>query len=278
MDQRTDPLYQKDGQLYNHTSTISSLQPLSSLSPETQALFKPPEGTPYILTTPSTIFHAQGGGQPSDTGTITTTTNSPSTPTFHIHQVRKVDPAILHLGTFSPPTSTFPLQGEEVLQSIDTPKRLLHSRLHTAGHVLGLAISLLAQQATSQIPPSITDGKASHYPGSAFVECHGLIPSAAKGDIQAKVDELIAADLEVRIHFWSEERARRECMGGLLEGVKGDEVDGVRVVRVVEIGDRGRYACGGTHVRRLGECGKVVVRGVKRQKGVSKVSYEVQDV
>jgi hypothetical protein len=27
----------------------------------------------------------------------------------------------------------------------------------------------------------------------------------------------------------------------------------------------------------LKECGRVVVRGIKRQKGVSKVSYEVQD-
>jgi Ser-tRNA(Ala) deacylase AlaX len=60
----------------------------------------------------------------------------------------------------------------------------------------------------------------------------------------------------------------------VLESFKGDE-DGVRVV---EIGDVGSYPCGGTHVLGLKECGQVVIRGIKRQKGVSKVSYEVKDV
>jgi Ser-tRNA(Ala) deacylase AlaX len=59
----------------------------------------------------------------------------------------------------------------------------------------------------------------------------------------------------------------------VLESFKSDD-DGVRVV---EIGDAGSYPCGGTHVKTLKECGKVVVRGVKRQKGVSKIGYEVQE-
>ena len=78
--------------------------------------------------------------------------------------------------------------------------------------------------------------------------------------------------MDVKIHFWTEDQARRDCTG-VLESFKSDE-DGVRVV---EIGDVGSYPCGGTHVLKLSECGKVVVRGIKRQKGVSKVSYEVVD-
>jgi hypothetical protein len=31
-------------------------------------------------------------------------------------------------------------------------------------------------------------------------------------------------------------------------------------------------------VDRLEECGRIVVRGIKRQKGVSKIGYEVLDV
>jgi Ser-tRNA(Ala) deacylase AlaX len=83
---------------------------------------------------------------------------------------------------------------------------------------------------------------------------------------------MLALDLPVRIHFWTEARARSDCTG-VLESFKSDD----NGVRVVEIGDVGSYPCGGTHVARLSECGRVVVRGVKRQKGVSKVSYEVQD-
>jgi Ser-tRNA(Ala) deacylase AlaX len=266
--QRTDPLYQKDGQLSTYTSPIASVQSLSSLPEETQILFKPPpDSDPFILTTPATIFHAQGGGQPSDTGTI----KGDGSTTFHVHQVRKPNDngAILHMGIFSPSDSRF-TYGEETHQAIDVEKRLLHSRIHTAGHVIGLAINALVKD--GKLPSDLVDGKASHYPGAAFVEFNGLIPGTAKQVIQDKVDELVARDLGVQIHFWTEEKARSDCTG-VLESFKGDE-DGVRVV---EIGDVGSYPCGGTHVLKLSECGKVVVRGIKRQKGVSKVSYEVAD-
>jgi Ser-tRNA(Ala) deacylase AlaX len=270
LNQRTDPLYQKDGQLYKHTSTITTIQPLSSFSEETRVLFKPPpESTSYILTTPSTIFHAQGGGQPSDTGTIKPMTLDG--PTFHVHQVRKVDPAILHMGVFENKDSNFTgEENEEIEQVIDIDKRILHSRIHTAGHVIGLAINTLAKE--GKLPGDIVDGKASHYPGAAFVEFSGIIAGDKKAEIQARVDELVAQNLSVKIHFWSEEKARSDCTG-VLESFKSDE----NGVRVVEIGDVGSYPCGGTHVVGLRECGKVVVRGIKRQKGVSKVSYEVQD-
>ncbi|KAF2826548.1 alanyl-tRNA synthetase-like protein [Ophiobolus disseminans] len=263
--QRTVPLYQKEGQLCRHTSQITSIHPLSCLPEDARALFKPPpDSTSYVLTTPSTIFHAQGGGQPSDTGIIKS-----KDATFHVHQVRKNEPALLHMGVFDGGNARFQ-DGEEVEQSINVEKRRLHSRIHTAGHVIGLAINVLVREA--RLPSNIVDGKASHYPGSAFVEFLGLIPGTAKADIQAKVDELVSQDLDVKIHFWTEAKARTDCTG-VLESFKSDE-DGVRVV---EIGDVGSYPCGGTHVLNLSECGKVVVRGVKRQKGVSKVSYEVQD-
>ncbi|RYN58797.1 hypothetical protein AA0118_g7090 [Alternaria tenuissima] len=267
LSQRTDPLYQKDGQKYNHTSPITSFHPLSSLSPETQSLFKPPPETePYVLTTPSTIFHAQGGGQPSDTGTI-----SAGSTTFHVHQVRKVDPTILHMGVFSSPSEK-QFEGKvDAEQNIDVEKRRLHSRIHTAGHVIGLAAAHL--RAAGSIAPDVVDGKASHYPGAAFVEFLGLIPSDKKAEIQARVDEMVAADMDVKIHFWDEEKAKKECTG-VMETLKGDEEDGVRVV---EIGSEGSYPCGGTHVQKLKECGKIVVRNIKRQKGVTKVSYKVQE-
>jgi len=262
------PLYQKDGHLYTHTSTITSTSPLSSLPPSIQSLFKPPsDTTPHVLTTPCTIFHAQGGGQPSDTGTITCASSRTA---FHVHQVRKVnDTAILHMGVFDPTNSSFNA-GQICQQSIDVDKRVLHSRIHTAGHVLGLAINTLVKE--GQLPPDIVDGKASHYPSAAFVEFSGLIPGTAKAMIQARVDDLVSQNLPVSIHFWSEERARSECTG-VLESFKSDG-DGVRVVK---IGGVGSYPCGGTHVGCLGDVGGVVVRGIKRQKGVSKIGYEVKE-
>ncbi|KAF2002553.1 ThrRS/AlaRS common domain-containing protein [Amniculicola lignicola CBS 123094] len=299
---KTDALYQKNGTLHTHTTTLSSITPLATFPPEIQALYqKPtvkseaeiPQKSPYVLTFPETIFHAQGGGQPSDTGTITLHPSSqdsstpPSTeqgkdeeaPTFHVHSVRKASLAILHIGTFNPPSSpslftTSPSSPpRQITQSLNIPSRTLHSRLHTGGHVLSLAIRFLSTSSPSTLPPSLKEVKASHYPGAAFVEFQGLIPGTAKGDIQAQVDKFVAHDLDVKVHFWTPEEAAEKCaMVG--EGIKGGEEG----VRVVEIGDVGSYPCGGTHVLRLSELGRVVVRNIKRQKGVSKVSYEVVDV
>jgi Ser-tRNA(Ala) deacylase AlaX len=273
---KTEALYQKDGHLYTHTAPLSSLSPLSSYPEETQSLFKPPQNAePYILTTPSTIFHAQGGGQPSDTGFITPKgKDGAKTPKFVVHQVRKIDPRILHMGVFEPVDTKF-REGEEMVQNVDVDKRVLHSRLHTAGHVIGLAINILSKTPTSSsIPSDIKDGKASHYPSAAFVEFAGLIPATAKSTIQAKVDELVAQDLPVHIHFWSEEEAGRKCIGGT-DGAAVPE--GEENVRVVDLGGLGSYPCGGTHVKTLKELGKVVIRNVKVKKGVSKIGYEVDD-
>ncbi|PSN70647.1 ThrRS/AlaRS common domain-containing protein [Corynespora cassiicola Philippines] len=280
--QPSDPLYQQDSTLTTHTSTLTSLVPLSTLPEDAQSLFKPPPedpsaSEPHILTAASTIFHAQGGGQPSDTGTISFATDMSKETVFTVHQVRSLPPSILHLGTFlssSPALSpSLPQPPAQISQSIDAQKRTLHSRLHTAGHALALAINALSTTSSSGIPPSLIDSKASHYPGAAYVEFLGLIPGTAKAAIQAKVDELVAQNLAVEVHFWDEERARKECTGGG-EALKGG-ADGR--VRVVMFGGAGSYPCGGTHVRTLGDVGRVVVRNIKRQKGVSKVSYEVAD-
>ena len=279
-DQKTDPLYHREGHLHSHTSTLTSISPLSSLPPDVQPLFKqyPADSHPYILITPSTIFHAQGGGQPSDTGTITllSPTASGLDPKFTVRQVRKVDPAILHLGTFEPGdvVLTEAEVGAGIKQDVDVPTRVLHSRLHTAGHVLGLAIALLSRAGEAGLPADLKDGKASHYPGAAFVENIGLIPGDAKAAIQAKVDELVAQDLPVEIHFWSGERAEKDCISGMDGAAVGEGEE----VRVVDIGGMGSYPCGGTHVVSLKDLGRVVVRNIKRQKGISKVSYEVVDV
>lgn len=274
----TEALYQKDGFAYTHQTTVSAVAPLSSLPAETQSLFKPPPGgEPYVVAVPSTIFHAQGGGQPSDTGTMTLLppAGTKNEGKFDVHQVRKVAPSILHLGTFSPSNAAEHFEkAAQVEQNIDVEQRILHSRFHTAGHVLGLAIYLVSRAGEGGVPKDVKDGKASHYPGAAFVEFSGLIPGSAKETIQKKVDELVRQDLDVWIHFWSEAEAAEKCISGVDGANFEEEEDGVRVV---DIGGKGSYPCGGTHVRKLGELGRVVVRGIKRQKGISKISYEVAD-
>ena len=48
-------------------------------------------------------------------------------------------------------------------------------------------------------------------------------------------------------------------------------------VRVVDIVGAGAYPCGGTHVPDTSYVGEMTVKNIKRQKGVSKISYAVTD-
>ncbi|PWY82100.1 threonyl/alanyl tRNA synthetase [Aspergillus heteromorphus CBS 117.55] len=270
---RTILTYQHDSTLTTHQTTLTSITPFPALSPANQLLFKQGTPTDYILTTTSTIFHPQGGGQPSDTGTMT----FPSGTTFTVTSARmdaETNTRVLHLGTFPADSSSIaPTNGDPITQAIDPDQRLLFSRLHTAGHVLGSAVRHLVG---TQIA-NFDELKASHFPDSASCEFQGLIGGEWKEGIQGKVDELVAADLPVRVEWWDEGDFRDRGLARLIpgSGVGGGLAPGEKW-RVVNIVGAEVYPCGGTHVESTSGCGRVGVKKVSRAKGRSKVSYGVE--
>jgi len=286
---RTKLLYQHRADLRQHRSKILSLSPVSALPPADQALLKDASPADFALTTDETIFYAQGGGQPSDTGTIVSLPAAASeaedaapppaacaSTTFEVRSVRHpaVGGAILHFGRFNPAAPSTAAgspfhAGTAIQQTIDGAKRDLHSRLHTAGHILGLAIAALSREG---VLPALTEGKSSHYPDSASVEFGGVIEGRFKEAIQARADAFVAGAAEVRVHWWGMERLLAECTG-VMEGFELPE--GETEGRVVEMVGLGAYPCGGTHVADCGMVGRVEVKKISRSKGVSRVSYRV---
>lgn len=266
---RTKLVYQDQQDLRHHTSKVVSIAPVSTLPEADQSLVKGPSSDDHVLITDETIFYVQGGGQPTDTGTITPA-SSDSDSVFEVQSVRH--PAkghqILHFGRFNPPTSKPFSPGEEIKQSIDGGKRDLYSRLHTAGHVLGFAINALSREG---VLPPLTESKASHYPDSAAVEFGGLIDGKHKAAIQAKTDEFVAGAAPVRIHYWPLEELKEKCTGAEDFVLPEGEERG----RVVEMVGMGAYPCGGTHVGDCSLVGKIEVKKISRSKGVSRVSYRV---
>ncbi|KAG4421139.1 hypothetical protein IFR04_005782 [Cadophora malorum] len=281
MASRTKLIYQHHQELRQHLSKVLSISPVAALPPSDQSLLKNASEEDYALITDETIFYVQGGGQPSDTGTISTSSSStsssteseaPSKSTFEVTAVRHpaAGGAILHFGRFNPTSQPSLKVGDEIQQSIDGAKRDHYSRLHTAGHILGLAINALMHDGT--LPSTLVESKASHYPDSAAVEFVGLIDSKHLAAIQKKTDEFVASARKVSIHWWSMEKLRKDCLG------VGDEFElpeGETEGRVVEMDGLGAYPCGGTHVATCDQVGKVEVRKIARSKGVSRVSYRV---
>ncbi|PSK42023.1 hypothetical protein B9Z65_3937 [Elsinoe australis] len=256
-----------DSKIHSAEATVQSIHLVSSLSEANSSLFKQTSENDFIVITERTIFHPQGGGQPSDVGNMTSSSGA----NFFVTAARTDAEGlghVLHLGSFA--TDARFKTGDKVTQTIDSAKRLYYSRLHTAGHVLGAAVRNLLQDKI----PGFDELKASHFPDMASCEFLGSIGGENKEPIQRKVDEYIDQAMPVEIDWWGEADFKREGLERLIpEGMRGKEwAEKLRVVKIVgaEV-----YPCGGTHVETTDKCGKTTVKKISRSKGTSRVSYSV---
>ena len=175
-----------------------------------------------------TVFHPQGGGQPSDIGRMNN---------VGVRKVIHTPDAIIHL-------CEAPLEGE-VSMAVDGKTRRLHSRLHSAGHIIGFVGDEYGWHAT----------KGNHFPGESRVVFEPQNPEAIQFTeaevLQSEVNALISKKLERRI-----------------TGIDG--------LRYVTWGDLRAYPCGGTHVANTEEIGKVTISKIKMKKGQISVSYSLE--
>ncbi|KAJ5808429.1 Translation elongation/initiation factor/Ribosomal beta-barrel [Penicillium riverlandense] len=255
---KTEAVYLHDSTLRTLNTEIESCQAISSLSENEQALAKNVAPEHSALTTHKTIFYPQGGGQPSDIGIIRPVDSESSR--FKVSLVRKTrEGKILHFGELIDDAhSSSPFSaGAAVVQKIDSPTRNYHTRLHSAGHIVGVAMQLLF--------PDMKKVKANHAPREAAMEYEGLLYNEHKPLIQQKVDELVRQDLPILIS-WSEST-------DLQTDDTQDARDGP--IRVASIGGLDHNPCGGTHVASTSLVGAITIRKISRQKGVSRVAYEV---
>jgi Ser-tRNA(Ala) deacylase AlaX len=202
-----------------------------------------------------TIFYPQGGGQPADHGTIYLDDRE-----FSVGDVRNLDGVIYHFSTVLP--SEFQT-GKKVRLVVARERRILNSRLHTAGHLLDVAVQNLGL--------NLSPGKAYHFPDGPYVEYEGEPASADKEavtrEVGSEANRLIASNLPVSVVVTNSEEAAKLC-GGLPE-----YVDRGKPIRVVSIGDGIGCPCAGTHLRNVGEIGPLVISKIKTKGGKTRVSY-----
>jgi Ser-tRNA(Ala) deacylase AlaX len=274
----TSLLYQRNGDLHEHEVRIQACIPYSHLPEGDQQLYKDPPNDVYAIITNETIFHPQGGGQPSDTGCLNAGIRQ-----FNVHSARTSatqSGVVLHFGKFAGPDNiTFfdpDEAGNQCIQTINVAKRLLYSKYHTAGHVLGAAVRHLLEKEVE----GFDELKASHFPDSASCEFAGLIAGTQKESIQKRLDEYIKAAMPVEIDWWSDEDFKKEGLDRLIPDKNVREAMGVKPgekFRVVKIVGAEVYPCGGTHVHTTDQCGKTIVKKISRNKGTSRVSYNLPD-
>jgi len=199
-----------------------------------------------------TIFYPQGGGQPSDTGTIKS-----DSALFNVTFVGLDEEGVVwHFGVFEKGAFT---KNEEVILEVDGEKRKLHARIHSAGHLIDCAI----QDINVEIKPD----KGFHFAEGPYIESVGEVENKEKfkEDIEQKVNELVQSGLKLNKEILSEDEAKNQCVEAPLG----------KSVRMVGFKGYEACGCGGTHVTNSSEIGNITIRKVSSKKGKTKISYAV---
>jgi Ser-tRNA(Ala) deacylase AlaX len=216
-------LYLRDTYLYNHTSTIRSVD---EVIPDKKLI-----GATHVLQLADTIFHPQGGGQPADTGTISCSCSS-----FRVTFVQ----GGLHYGFFEVDASIADfLPGSQCILNISSEVRLLHARLHSAGHAIDAA--MLRCGLYSRVKAL----KGYHFSDGAYVEFEaGDLTASEVDSLPDLLSQSLAALVQEEVPttvLYLDKAAAGEMCGCDMSSYSVD------LVRVVELGGH-PCPCGGTHV------------------------------
>src|SRR5690242_20730502 len=97
---RTSLTFQYDAELHTIESLVTGVRPFSALEEPNCQLFKTGGDGDYVVVTERTIFHPQGGGQPSDVGLMTGHGGNRFT-VIAVRMDAVCEGQVLHLGRFS---------------------------------------------------------------------------------------------------------------------------------------------------------------------------------
>lgn len=204
-----------------------------------------------------TIFYPQGGGQPYDKGII-----EGSPVKFLVEEVRFVNGIVKHIGTFESGTLSV---GDGVKCLVDRARRALHSRIHSAGHVVDMTVTAWK---LNWVP-----GKGYHFPEGPYVEYagsfDGLDKEKLKTDIENLCNKFVNENRETKLFFMDKKKMKEVCH------FIPDYIPEGKPARVVMYGDFG-VPCGGTHVGHLGDIRHMIIRKIKADGAHIRVAYDIE--
>ncbi len=219
---------------------------------QTQALFREDayaEGNSAVVLESSeagivldrSVFYPRAGGQPGDTGVILWEGGEmPVADT-----VKAPDGSALHVPAAG---AAIPPVGAKVTAKLDWARRHRHMRMHTTLHLLCAAM-----------PGIYATGNQIGAEKSRLD--FDLPDPPAKEWVTEKLNELIAGDHPIGERWITE--AELDANPGLVRTLSVQPPRGAGQVRLVRIGTEEApvdlQPCGGTHVRRTGEIGRVEV-------------------
>ncbi|NUS51549.1 MAG: alanine--tRNA ligase, partial [Nocardioidaceae bacterium] len=202
------------------------------------------EGDEVELVLDRTPFYAEGGGQLADHGVIELGNGA----RLEVLDVQSpIGGLIVHQARV---LSGEVALGEPAHAVVDVERRRSISRAHTATHMVHKAFREALGETATQAGSENAPGRF-RFDFSAS----GAVPLTAMQDVEARVNDLVLADLAVHAELMSQDEARRSGAMALFGEKYGTEV------RVVSVGDWARELCGGTHAGRSGQLGVIKLLG-----------------
>ncbi|WP_136687899.1 alanyl-tRNA editing protein [Halorhabdus amylolytica] len=219
------------------------------------------DATEESIVLDETYFYPEGGGQPADHGTIEWGVGSAP-----VVDVRKDHGEIHH--EIDEVEGVLPDEGDPVTGHVDENRRQAHRRMHTAQHVLSRVV-LEEYDAT-------TAGNQIHAEFSRIDFEPADFDDEDLELIEQRTNDVIERDLAVT----KDERPREIVEENVAEGRSNLDLlpDHVEELRVVEIGGFDMCPCGGTHVDRTGEIGRIeITNRLSKGADVERIEFELRE-
>lgn len=205
------------------------------------------DGKPSLVLDRS-LFYPEGGGQLGDTGELTVDGRA----------ARVLDTQIDEAGVIHHLLEGAASVAGPVTGAIDAVRRRDHMAQHTAQHALSRALADLAKAETVSARLGATSC-------TIDVERPG-IPDAELHRAEDRVNELIAADVEVRALYPTAEELPSLKLRKQPKVTEG-------TIRIVDIADFDLTPCGGTHCTRTGQIGQVRIVALEKYKGMLRLTF-----
>ena len=208
------------------------------------------EGGHTYLVLRDTAFYPEGGGQPSDRGTLTLAGRGLNVEDVQIDEAgvvrHRVSGELAELAAHS-----------AVVAQVELQRRREYTALHTAQHCLSRALELEGCGATV----------SARLGGSAATidVAHSELSAAALARAEKLANSIV--DDNVLVRAWFPDPQELATLP-LRRAPKVEEQ-----VRVIAIGDFDFTPCGGTHCTSSSEMGVIAITGTEKHKGLTRIRF-----
>ncbi|MEM2153409.1 MAG: alanyl-tRNA editing protein [Nitrososphaeria archaeon] len=248
---------------------IMDLSLLTSLKPTMKIFYDEPylkvceskivkfirEGNKGYLVLDKTIFHPQGGGQPSDVGFIIGKLGK-----MHVRKVMEKKNVIVHWGNIE---GNF-VENEAVKCELSWPKRYYNMKAHTAGHILDYALLKVWGKPINTV-------SANHGP-NALIEYMGNFSRNIDADkILEVANSIVNEGKSVKSYYVRKDLIEKSVFNAPNLG----RIPDLEVYRIVEIENVNAMPCGGTHVVNTKEIGEIKIDRIEEAANTFKIFYSV---